>query len=944
MSDSFYFFYQQESKNSWTLALASDRDRVNREIKPELNTVLNVNCAFESDMSIEERDKVRYVGPMYFDFDSEDLDEVIPQFKELLLKLQAKGLNLSALRLYCSGGKGFHIEMPQPLFMSKMPPHGVAALPLIYREVAHELFVNTLDLRVYSMGKGRQWRQPNIKRANGNHKVQITAEEAMTMTPEMYADFIKYPRPLFPSAEPVFNPDIALIYAKARDKVENGIKNRKKRKKTTDELNRFNGEWPETLRTILSGQGLKDKIGWNYLCIQVAIAADALGKTEEQLMKDAEGLIESYAGDSKRYGTQSLRRTELRNKFRYFQGSPCYDFSIGGILSLVDKETLDNSDLTLGEYVPDGTEDEDQDGDADKEDDTTRRVRINRNGMYARTDNGWKNISHLGMADPVLLMLPEGKHIGYDIEVLVDAKSQGRTMLVTTEMSTKSSMNNFAVRFNASFRGTDMDASNILDAMRHRVLNKSKVSLVTQVEGIDLILPPGAKSEDEMEIIWSSPYGVISTGNNTYTYRPLPTQGAATYRSDLYNAELLSDCPEDREMISDMLTMNSPNNMARILGWFGSTFMCPILRKYHGQFPLLMVFGGATAGKSKTIALLSHMFYHLQKPKILQASGMTKFPLLVASSSSSSIPLVIEELRYRLMQAGGMYQTTINTLKSNYDGHDQARGALGEKGSGAVVNEFANTAPIVFTAEEQNDEVAVQERSVQVCMTKGDRQGREEHYQRLLDRAPNLGRLGKSMLVSALHLDIPEFRKEFTETRNLVRRSIPNTDGLDRPIYNLAVVMVGLKFMQRTIQRVFGDEFDEKFEVMTDYVIENIGDFVPKNMSEVARILDTMAQLSKSLDVSVRLEQGRDYAVDEAAGTVDIKLKPAYAKYMKYMRSLGLAPLLANDSAFVAAMNRYEGTRQRACPGSPLFQNPFEIIYQFDVATLERDQVEPFKP
>lgn len=940
-----YVFYQLDEKGKWDVALASERENLIRDKKPALMTVLSVDQAFDGDVSQEQQDSAKYAGPMYFDFDSEDLDEVIPQFKELLLKLQAKGLDLNTLRLYCSGGKGFHIEMPQPIFMSKIPPHGVASLPLIYREVAHELFVNTLDLRVYSTRKGRQWRQPNVKRANGNFKVQITAEEAMSMTPEMYADFIKYPRPLFPANDPTFNPDLALIYAKARDKVESGIKNRKKRKKTTDELNRFKGEWPETLRTILSGQGLKDKIGWNYLCVQIAITADALGKTEEQLMKDAEGLIESYAGDSKRYGSQALRRAELRNKFRYFQGSPCYDFSIGGILSLVNKETLDSSDLTLGEYVPDGTENNDQADDQDEveEDDTARRVRINRNGMYARTDNGWKNISHLGMADPVLLILPNGEHVGYDVEVLVDAKTRGRQMLALNSLATKASLNNFAMRFNASFRGTDMDASNIVDAMRHRVENKSKVSLVTQVEGIDLILPPGAKSEDELEIIWSSPYGVISTGENTYTYKPLASQGAATYKSDLYNADLLADCPEDREMINDMLTMNSPNNMARILGWFGATFMCPMLRKYYGQFPLLMVFGGATAGKSKTIALLSHMFYHLQKPKILQASGMTKYPLLVASSSSSSIPLVIEELRYRLMQSGGMYQTVINTLKSNYDGHDQARGALGEKGSSPVVNEFANTAPIVFTAEEQNDEVAIQERSVQVCMTKGDRQGREEYYQRLLDRAPNLGRLGKSMLVSALHLDIPEFRKEFTETRGLVRKSITNTDGLDRPIFNLAVVLVGLKFMQRTIQRVFGPEFDEKFEVMNDYVIENIGDFVPKNMSEVARILDTMAQLSKSLDITVKLEHGRDYVVDEAAGTVDIKLKPAYAKYMKYMRSLGLAPLLANDSAFIAAMNRYEGTKQRSCPGSPLFQNPFEIIYQFDITYLERDQVEPFK-
>lgn len=941
MSDAWYFFYQPEAKSSWSLALASERDRIVRELKPELCTVLDVNNAFDGELSSEDKDKIKYRGGMYFDFDSEDLDEVIPNFQEFLTNLRAKGVNLNALKLYCSGGKGFHIEMPSAMLMAKVPPHGIASLPLIYKEVAHELFVNTLDLRVYSRGHGRQWRNPNIKRANGKYKVQITAEEALAMTAERYLELVAHPRPLFPAEPAAFTPDISLIYAKARDKVESGLRNRKKKKSINDDLKRFKGEWPETLKTILGGQGLKDKVGWNYVCVQLAITADALGKSEEDFLKDADGLIQTYSGDSSRYGTPQKRRAELRKQFQYHTENPCYEYSVGGVLSLVDKELIAKSDLTMGEYVPDESGETEEE---EENEDVPTRVRINSNGMFSKTEHGWKNISHLGFSDPTLLIHSDGRHLGYDVNISINGKSKGNGLLSIQSLATKASLHAYAMTYNASFRGTDMDAANILDTMRNRVESKSRTARVTQVEGINLVLPPDAESEDEMEIIWASPDEVISTSGNQYAFRPMAST-TGTYKSDLYKAPALSNCDEDREMIKDLLAINSPQNLARILGWFGATFACPLLRRYHSQFPLLQVYGGASAGKSKTIALLSHLCYHLHKPKIVQSSGMTQYPLLVATASSSSIPLVFEEVRYKFLKPGGKWEMTINMFKSNYDGHNMERGALGDKGSGPVVNEYANTAPIAFIAEELNGEVAIQERSVSVCMSQGDRLGREAPYTRLKARASNLGRLGKSLLLHTLALHIPSFLDQFAEIHSEVMDGMGAAkDGKDRPIYNLAVTILGLKLMHTAIKDVFGSEFDEQFELMNDVIRDNVTAYVPHNMSEAARVLDTMAQLSKILDVQYKLEHGRDYTINQSARTVDIKLKPAYAKYMRYTRSLGSMPLYESDQAFIAAMSRYDGVLQLACPdNSSLFDNPFETIYRFSLTHLEKDLIEPFK-
>jgi len=44
--------------------------------------------------------------------------------------------------------------------------------------MAYKLYVDTLDLRVYSAKRGRMWRTPNVQRENGKYKVPISLGEA----------------------------------------------------------------------------------------------------------------------------------------------------------------------------------------------------------------------------------------------------------------------------------------------------------------------------------------------------------------------------------------------------------------------------------------------------------------------------------------------------------------------------------------------------------------------------------------------------------------------------------------------------------------------------------------------------------------------------------------------------------------------------------------------
>jgi hypothetical protein len=147
-------------------------------------------------------------------------------------------------RIYLTGGRGAHVEVPWEIFIAKPPKQGIERLPLIYKELAYELYVDTLDLRVYSARKGRMWRTPGVQRENGKYKVPVTVEEAMDMTVERYAELCSAPREAVPIEAPTLSQKFAVLYAKAVAKFDSAMKKRKGKKPQAELLTRFKGQYP----------------------------------------------------------------------------------------------------------------------------------------------------------------------------------------------------------------------------------------------------------------------------------------------------------------------------------------------------------------------------------------------------------------------------------------------------------------------------------------------------------------------------------------------------------------------------------------------------------------------------------------------------------------------------------------------------------------------------
>ncbi len=961
-----YCFYQTDNKGPWHLSLASERHNLIKTKGAKLITALDVDNDFSSQLTAEDQANLKQIGDLYFDFD-DDLGECIENFKRFLVLLQAKDVDLNQCRLYATGNRGFHAFIPMQMYMPKIPPTGVVGLAHIYKEMAFNLYVDSMDGRIYSSSKGRQLRCANVQRDNGLWKVQITPEEAFSMTLEKYTQLCSSPRNELPIEPAKFNPDLGLLFATAQDKVTKKLAKKKTQKPGSDALAKFNGEWPEILKCVINGLGLRQEVGFNQIAMQVAITGAALGmcgsdEKEEKFLADCAGLINSHKGDSDRYGTPRKRRAFLRDMLRYAENNPLYEFSAGGVLSLVDSALRANSDIGLGDYVPDNPVDAatmvalaknvDPAADASSTPEVVEifeedqgSVRVSKAGIFVRTDDGFKSISRVGLINPTTLRQPKGDYLGFEVEVYVDGKPEGVKYIPMSAFSSRGQFHGWAANQGGEMLGTDIHVGSLINIMRKKANRSGSVVYAVAREGVDLVVPPGCTDKTKFDVVWASTTEVIATGDTKYRF--VSQWGKDGYSgTDLMNApELTKD--EDTEFVDHLLRINSDENLAKMLGWFSASFLTQLIRREMDQFPLLQVFGQAGAGKSATVKLLNGMHYYLKKPRQMASSGQTFFPIMTAVGTSASIPVVFEEMKPRQMQK--QYKDQIqNLFRSNYSGDVNARGAVNkDKGQSELgVTDFNNSAPLVFVGEAIEDQSAIMERCVVVSLTKAARFGRGPDFAYCQAHATTMGKIGKTLVQAALSTNYIDLGNQIRACHKSLCEGLSEavSDEHVRSLFNLAVALVGLEFFRETMSRIFGDRYDERIGELSDAIRGNVMNNIPNNMSECARVLDVMSQLSRNDDPNYRLQQGVDYTFDKDGKHMDLKVRTAYAKYVKWQRSLGMEVLFDTESAFITGLSTYSGTVRRSCPDNEiLFDSVKAVVMRLSLATLEKEEVDSFK-
>lgn len=955
---SFYFYTQQKGgEEAWQPALADHRDAVLRDSKPAFVTVLDVDAIVDGNFTKEKIEGLKYRGPMYIDWDGA-LDEVIPKVQEFASKLEEMGVNINCVRWFATGGRGVHVEIPSEMFVDKPSKTGHAYLPAIYKEMMYALFTDCMDMGVYSGRRGRMWRTAGVQRDNGLYKVPLTANEVRELNSDNYAEFCAAPRHVEVLA-PMFSYKLALIYATAAQKVENAFKNRKTNEGDKRLLAKFGGKFPATLQRIMAGETVNPDAGFHSIALQIGITANALGISEEAVLNQCEGLVNNHVSTGNRYNTPGKRKVELQRLLRYTADNPCYEFSKGAIKSISSKDAdtgdLDGLTESTGNPVLAGTEEDNG---------LLGSLTMTGKGIYCKDAEGMmKAISNVSFDDIcVMKTLPDGNAgsdiWGFELDVLVRGKKQGRKVLDNSTFSTKAKFNDFAMKVSGLMMGSDGQTNALTQLLHQSAEANKKVQYVVRREGLDLVYNPDTERYD---LIWVGGGEVTWAREEAappYAYRG--TNGATgLFHSTLHKVELLEGSDHELEVIRSMLKMNDPLQLGKLIGWMTSAFHRRIHHKASGQFPVCQVFGQAGSGKTQTVLLLAGMHYQsTHDSSTINADSLTPFAVQRYVINSSSMPVIVDE--YKPGEIGpvkthalqSMFRGVYNDAISSRGGGDDSGGSKDYR----VLTQESLSAPVMFIAEALESQTAVVERSVIVSMSKSGISGREEHFQRVFDNKEVISKLGKTLMIASLSMEVDNKMKTFLEQRlDPARREAKEIlgDKADaRPVYNLATCLLGFDFFTDCVQGVFGDKLNEELTTVREALKIKDKDqdvsATAKPMAEAAKVIDALAYMSKSEDgfSKFKMVEGKDYCFTDQGGKrcVDLNMQACYIKYVSWAKDKGQNVLYANYEQFYNGLAHFRPRKNIHSLDSFLkAEEPNIKVYRFDLGLLADEGAGEFK-
>lgn len=960
----FYFFFQQKGgEDEWRMALAAERDKVIAEKRPAFTTVLDLSLVpDDGDWS-----KTRYRGPFYADFDAgDDLPLVCEQFKVFLGKLDSElEFDLTQARLFASGSKGFHLEIPQECFIPKVSAQGYPWLPYVYREMAQSLMVDTLDLKVFTGKRGRQWRTTNVQRDNGNYKVPITLDEAMDMTAEAYREVIKAPREVHAATPAFCNSQLAMLFERSREKITSGMRGRKKR---IEAANQILDPWkkakknPPTIEMIMRGENIADGVGFQQLAMQLAIYATSVGMPLNEFLERCQGLCDTHVSDSSRYNTVAKRREELSRMWRYMEENSLYEFDTGPVTRLV-KPGVSVTDLGVMD-----TEDHEDKPTASTEESTSvpaedlhRGVRkgffMNGDGMFRRNGDNVDPICRATLRNVEGFYDLEKKEFrGYEFDLCVTGRASKRVLLGAEAFVSSAALKKFFVGQQLSFQGGEAETAALLDIIAEKAMRNGQVQVYPR-EGFFVIDHPDAEVHEPVMIYLTRSVYLSSIPEHDPRYFRLryhPAQTNSAFNIDIHRAPPLGD--EHRGALHDLFVFNRPETVADLLGWFIACYYRSAYLYLFDQFPLLQLYGEAGAGKTQTVLLLAHLHWYLNEISVKSASGFTNYALDAHVSSSTSAPLILDEYKPREMKARGrgIYEKIKDALKASYVGGD-----IGERGTINKLNEHAGlirskvTAPIVFMGEAIEMEPAIFERSVTVPFSKAyQTQAREAAFERLKADTTALSALGRAIVEMGFGLDLEAMRDEVMQIQESIRASLPDFDddtkkrAAPRLIYNRAVIIHGLRTLRAVLNRHFGTEFDEPIDQLLSSrqvpAASETSSLEVHGISEISKVISRIALLSRDRDLPWEMKMGADYVVGD--GWVEMKVERSYDCYRRYCASVHDQPLFDNLDAYSHALNSYSPVIDRICAGSDLRKDDSsERVIRLDLRKLNREGVQAFR-
>jgi hypothetical protein len=866
-------------------------------------------------------DSAKYYGPMYFDLDSVDVEDSITDANWLIDKLFSEGLQATDIDIFLSGKKGLHILISPVVFMEKQVP--LQYLPAIYKEIAYKLATDTTDYKVYTARSGRMLRTCYNIRENNNYRVPITVAELRGLNAESYKDLCRSKRVVAVST-PVFRAAFALIYDAAKQKV---ARSSHKKAKPID-AKTIQLHLP-IIQKIMAGEVVTGA-GFNNIAIQVAIYARDAGMSENALIANCAGLINSHNGDGNRYNTPSKREAEIRRMAGYVEANTSYEYAVGPMKALLPKGSVEPQYDSEGELV-----------DSDNTEAFSNGVSIiGKQYVSSKGDAGDVPISNFIFTSIVKLITIKTQEI---VGIKATLTGVDRDLLPITlsasHFTGSSSLHSAVSIYGGSFTGSDIHARGVLQIMLHKC---SDTRYIIDSEGVNVINVPTSEHIELRNpfVVWADGAGVRAPSFVTDTNTKFEFSGdpdpEGVMKTDLTLAPTIWQYIEAetgnkqlvRETLKALFASQESDAIGKLVGWMVATFWRQQFHiKYH-KFPLLHIYGPAGLGKSEMTFAMLRMFYYKQQAQMLTPAS-TPFSFLQSVGGSSSIPVMLDEYKPAKMNPVDLEKFRA-IFRGAYNMHDTQRGGGNRtKSSFNALSRISMSGPIVFVAEAPETENAIADRSVLVSFRKPSAarfSSNFANYMKMMKGVDILTSIGHSVATQVVHdTHMDSFYEKFESLHNKVidkmiakpeeehtmtpQEFLAKKCNSPRMIFNTSVAMFGLLRLKALVKDIFKSEFEEHFEAdfaaMQSGVMKGSSDGVVNMSPEYIKVLTSMGDMSQlSIDDRLRLVEGQDYNLSEIGGMPVLALAPraAYHKYRGHCKQSGMEYYFHNEHSFIQAM------------------------------------------
>ncbi|MGD2065579.1 MAG: hypothetical protein PVI43_00230 [Candidatus Bathyarchaeota archaeon] len=850
----------------------------------------------------DEQDKhgKSYKGPFYVDIDVEgDPKTSIKSAIQFADKLQEYGV--TDYEVYLSGKKGFHFIIPMAVFASARP---VKSLPLIYREMALEMFVEGLDLSVYNEARPRLIRAPNVRRKdNGKYKVQITVDELYGMTEENYQKLSESPRPLHPVKSGTLSLAFQTLYESCKITMQKKQKARENMEFVPDEeLKKTvgpDGKLPTCINLLIEQGDTKEKSNFNQASIQFATYMVKAGvKDWKKHAKDMARNVKSST-----YNTEMARYHELVKMVNYVAASPNYGFSKAMLFSVMEPCrdcAICNGTIEDSEIVPE---------DYEQESDLFEMP----HGYFVGLGKQKRQITTFTLEiKSKFIDIPEDDSYGetrVGANALIKVNGHRRELVTILEdawNSTRGFKQVIQGKGNYAFYGNEVD----LQKIQHLLFsNEDDMTEITYVHSIGI---HRHKVGGRTQLVYVEPGFSVSSTKQKNTHQ---VWGSIPAPPNVKETEYPAASEDLKILIDNMLECNDPEVTSTLIGWMALCHIKMQLTMRDNQFPLLNLWGNSSSGKSALSSVFArlHAVDYMLEHSPLSLQGTTPWAAAQYCTTSETVPRLLEEFNRGEIQ-GWKYDGFTGMLKAAWNAQSFGRGSVektmagGQRVSGAHVEEAKICAPICVMSEQAPERPALRSRMIQLNIKKAGREidGRTDKLYYVIDHKELMRGLARAMVWNSLGTHPEWVVKTMNSYNELVPREIDA-----RPHFSYKALLTGVRFFCNTLLSIgLEPEYvEQKYEFMVSAVLNKLNDTleevkIEKSRTEVSLVISEMAVMADShkTGMNYTIEDGINYLRTDEALYIDPLICHTY--YTRWARQAGDKVRISSEQQFRALLSQ----------------------------------------